>query len=60
VVSVRLVHGSLRLLLCGAGAPALRQEIEDAIVDAAPELEDILFEELDENAANDIVAAQAV
>jgi hypothetical protein len=60
VISVRLVRGSLRLLLSGAGAPALRQEIEDAIVDAAPELEDILFEELDANAANDTVAAQAV
>ena len=60
VVSVRLAHGSLHLLLSGAGAPALRQEIEDAVVDAAPELEDILFEELDENAANDTVAAQAL
>jgi hypothetical protein len=60
VISVRLVRGSLRLLLSGAGAPALRQEIEDAIVDAAPELEDILFEELDENAANDAVAARAL
>ncbi|WP_428489457.1 hypothetical protein [Rhodopila sp.] len=60
VVSVRLAHGSLRLLLSGAGASALRQEIEDAVVDAAPELEHILFEELDENAANDSVAAQAL
>jgi hypothetical protein len=41
VISVRLVGGSLRLLLSGAGAPALRQEIEDAIIDAAPDLDDI-------------------
>jgi hypothetical protein len=60
VISVRLVRGSLRLLLSGAGARALRQMIEDAVVDAAPELNDILFEELDENAANDPVAVQAL
>jgi hypothetical protein len=60
VISVRLVRGSLRLLLSGAGAPGLRQEIEEAVVDAAPELEEVLFEELDENAANDTEAAQAV
>jgi hypothetical protein len=60
VISVRLVRGSLRLLFSGAAAPALRQTIEDAVVDAAPELDDILFEELDENAANDPVAAQAL
>jgi hypothetical protein len=60
VNSVRLVGGSLRLLLSGAGAPALRQEIEDAIIDAAPDLDDILFEELDEIAANATVTAPAV
>ncbi|MEA2789676.1 MAG: hypothetical protein QOG73_2082 [Acetobacteraceae bacterium] len=60
VISVRLVGGSLRLLLSGAGAPALRQEIEDAIIDAAPDLDDILFEELDEIAANATVTAPAV
>ena len=59
VISVRLVRASLRLLLSGGAASTLRQEIEDAIVDAAPELEDILLEELDEHAANDHVAALA-
>jgi hypothetical protein len=57
VISVRLVRGSLRLLLSGATAPALRQEIEGAIIDAAPELEEIWFEEVDEHAANDAIAA---
>jgi hypothetical protein len=60
LISVRLIGGSLRLLLSGAGAPALRQEIEDAIIDAAPDLDDILFEELDEIAANATVTAPAV
>jgi hypothetical protein len=57
VISVRLVRGSLRLLLSGAAAPALRQQIEEAIIDAAPELEEIWFEEVDENAAADTIAA---
>jgi hypothetical protein len=51
IISVRLIRSSLRLLLSGAADAALRQEIEEIVIDAAPELDEIIFEELTEISA---------